>query len=250
IVFSVEVGRGQAQRLRQLLQGLQIGLVDAGFVAVDPGAGHEFVQACLDAERALRNAISLPRFAQPPTEDGKGIILGHEGMRPGSPCAQASGWLARGDTTTNVYGPAVVRQAAARRVLFPGRQGHTGCGRNHPPGSGADAARCPPAAGHPPPHTQVPIMRKRPRGRSGLEIAPLVLGGNVFGWTADEATSFKLLDRFVERGFNAIDTADSYSAWAPGLSGGESETLIGRWLARRGRRDDVVIMTKVGSLQA
>jgi len=93
-------------------------------------------------------------------------------------------------------------------------------------------------------------MRKRPLGRSGLEIAPLVLGGNVFGWTADEATSFKLLDRFVERGFNAIDTADSYSAWAPGLSGGESETLIGRWLARRGRRDDVVIMTKVGSLQA
>ena len=93
-------------------------------------------------------------------------------------------------------------------------------------------------------------MDKRKLGRSGLEIAPLVLGGNVFGWTADEATSFKLLDRFVERGFNAIDTADVYSAWAPGLSGGESETVMGKWLARRGRRDDVVIMTKVGSLQA
>lgn len=92
-------------------------------------------------------------------------------------------------------------------------------------------------------------MNKRTLGRSGLEIAPLVLGGNVFGWTADEATSFKLLDRFVERGFNGIDTADSYSAWAPGLAGGESETVMGKWLAKRGRRDDVVIMTKVGSLK-
>ncbi|MGY0561061.1 aldo/keto reductase [Luteimonas sp. A277] len=93
-------------------------------------------------------------------------------------------------------------------------------------------------------------MKKQPLGRSGLEVAPLVLGGNVFGWTADEATSFDLLDRFTARGFNAIDTADSYSAWAPGLSGGESETVMGKWLARRGRRDDVVIMTKVGSLEA
>lgn len=89
-------------------------------------------------------------------------------------------------------------------------------------------------------------MQKRPLGRSGLEIAPLVFGGNVFGWTADEARSFELLDRFTEAGFNAIDTADSYSAWAPGLSGGESETVIGKWLARRGRREDVVLMTKVG----
>lgn len=88
-------------------------------------------------------------------------------------------------------------------------------------------------------------MEKRKLGRSGLEIAPLVFGGNVFGWTADEATSFKLLDRFVERGFNAIDTADVYSSWAPGLSGGESETVIGNWLKQRGRRDDVVVMTKV-----
>lgn len=89
-------------------------------------------------------------------------------------------------------------------------------------------------------------MQKRKLGRSGPEIAPLVFGGNVFGWTADEATSSRLLDRFVERGFNAIDTADVYSSWAPGLSGGESETVIGNWLAKRGRRDDVVLMTKVG----
>ena len=89
-------------------------------------------------------------------------------------------------------------------------------------------------------------MNKRQLGRSGLAISPLVFGGNVFGWTADEARSFELLDRFVERGFNAIDTSDSYSSWAPGLSGGESETVIGNWLARRGRRDGVVLMTKVG----
>lgn len=88
-------------------------------------------------------------------------------------------------------------------------------------------------------------MQMRRLGRNGPEVAPLVFGGNVFGWTADEATSFRLLDRFVERGFNAIDTADVYSAWGPGLSGGESETVIGNWLAKRGRRDDVVLMTKV-----
>lgn len=89
-------------------------------------------------------------------------------------------------------------------------------------------------------------MQKRQLGRSGLAIAPLVFGGNVFGWTADRVRSFELLDRFVDRGFNAIDTADVYSAWAPGLSGGESETVIGEWLAARKRRDDVVLMTKVG----
>lgn len=89
-------------------------------------------------------------------------------------------------------------------------------------------------------------MQKRQLGRSGLDIAPLVFGGNVFGWTADEPRSFELLDRFVERGFNAIDTADVYSSWAPGLSGGESEAVLGKWLARRGRRDDIVLMTKVG----
>lgn len=89
-------------------------------------------------------------------------------------------------------------------------------------------------------------MQKRALGRSGISIAPIVFGGNVFGWTADQATSFALLDRFVDQGFNAIDTADVYSAFAPGNSGGESETIIGQWLKRRGRRDDVVIMTKVG----
>lgn len=89
-------------------------------------------------------------------------------------------------------------------------------------------------------------MQKRALGGSGISITPLVLGGNVFGWTADEPASFRLLDHFVDRGFNAIDTADVYSAWGPGLSGGESETVMGNWLARRGRRDDVVLMTKVG----
>lgn len=91
---------------------------------------------------------------------------------------------------------------------------------------------------------------KRSLGRSGIDIAPMVFGGNVFGWTADEKRSLELLDRFVERGFNAIDTADSYSMWAPGLNGGESERLIGEWLARRGRRDDIVLMSKVGMLPA
>ena len=82
-------------------------------------------------------------------------------------------------------------------------------------------------------------MQKRPLGRSGLLIAPLMLGGNVFGWTADRQTSFDILDAFVDAGFNAIDTADCYSLWVPGNRGGESETIIGEWLARRGRRDDV-----------
>jgi aryl-alcohol dehydrogenase-like predicted oxidoreductase len=87
----------------------------------------------------------------------------------------------------------------------------------------------------------------RELGRSGLHLAPLVLGGNVFGWTADEPTSFAVLDAFVAGGGNAIDTADVYSAWVPGhAGGGQSETVIGKWLARRGRRDDVLIFTKVG----
>ncbi|WP_242077170.1 aldo/keto reductase [Brevundimonas diminuta] len=90
-------------------------------------------------------------------------------------------------------------------------------------------------------------LPKRKLGSSGLDIAPLVSGGNVFGWTADEATSFALLDAFVEAGFDAIDTADVYSRWVPGHSGGESETIIGKWLKARGRRDDVKILTKVGS---
>ncbi|MET0279113.1 MAG: aldo/keto reductase [Pseudorhodoplanes sp.] len=89
-------------------------------------------------------------------------------------------------------------------------------------------------------------MTRRKLGRSNLSIAPIVFGGNVFGWSADEKTSYTLLDAFVDAGFNAIDTADAYSHWVPGNKGGESETIIGRWLKARGRRDDVTIFTKVG----
>jgi aryl-alcohol dehydrogenase-like predicted oxidoreductase len=89
-------------------------------------------------------------------------------------------------------------------------------------------------------------MDKRKLGNSGLEIAPLVFGGNVLGWTADEATSFKLLDGFVGAGFSCIDTADVYSKWVPGHKGGESETIIGNWLKARGNRTQVVLATKVG----
>jgi aryl-alcohol dehydrogenase-like predicted oxidoreductase len=83
-------------------------------------------------------------------------------------------------------------------------------------------------------------------GKTDLQIAPVVFGGNVFGWTADEATSFKLLDAFLDLGFNCIDTADVYSAWVPGHAGGESETIIGKWLARTGNRSRIVLLTKVG----
>ena len=89
-------------------------------------------------------------------------------------------------------------------------------------------------------------MQKRRLGQSSLEIAPLAFGGNVFGWTADEKTSFALLDSFVAAGFNFIDTADVYSRWHPGNSGGESETIIGKWLKARGNRDKVIIATKLG----
>jgi len=89
-------------------------------------------------------------------------------------------------------------------------------------------------------------MNMRPLGRSGLMTAPLAFGGNVFGWTAAEATSFRLLDAFVDAGFNLIDTADVYSRWVPGHSGGESEAIIGRWLKQSGKRDRVLIATKVG----
>jgi len=89
-------------------------------------------------------------------------------------------------------------------------------------------------------------MQFRPLGRSGLATAPLVFGGNVLGWTADEATSFAVLDAFVDGGFNLIDTADVYSRWAPGHSGGESESVIGRWLKAGGKRHRVLIATKVG----
>lgn len=91
-------------------------------------------------------------------------------------------------------------------------------------------------------------MEYRTLGSTDLQIAPLVLGGNVFGWTADAKSSFRVLDAFVDHGFNAIDTADAYSAWVDGHSGGESETVIGRWLAERGSdlRDRIVLITKVG----
>ena len=90
-------------------------------------------------------------------------------------------------------------------------------------------------------------VEKRPLGSSGLSVAPLALGGNVFGWTADEPTSFRILDAFVEAGGNIVDSADVYSAWVPGNKGGESETVIGNWLRRDpGKRDRIVIATKVG----
>ena len=92
------------------------------------------------------------------------------------------------------------------------------------------------------------MSRKRRLGATDMETVPLVLGGNVFGWTADKTASFAILDAFVARGGSMIDTADVYSAWVPGHSGGESETMIGEWLKRSGKRDDVIIATKVGML--
>jgi aryl-alcohol dehydrogenase-like predicted oxidoreductase len=89
-------------------------------------------------------------------------------------------------------------------------------------------------------------VTKRKLGNTGLETGPLAFGGNVFGWTADEPTSFKLLDAFVASGLNLIDTADVYSKWVPGNKGGESETIIGNWLEKRGGRDKVLIATKLG----
>src|SRR5207237_2027712 len=90
-------------------------------------------------------------------------------------------------------------------------------------------------------------MNKRKLGSTGFEVAPLAFGGNVFGWTADEAMSFRLLDAFVGAGFNLVDTAESYSRSVTGHQGGESETVIGGWIGRRGRHDDVIIASKVGS---
>ncbi len=90
-------------------------------------------------------------------------------------------------------------------------------------------------------------MDKRSLGNSGITIVPFVFGGNVFGWTIDERTSFQLLDAFVDHGLDCIDTSDVYSRWAPGNKGGESETIIGRWLKNTGKRNSVIIATKVGS---
>lgn len=93
------------------------------------------------------------------------------------------------------------------------------------------------------------MVEMREIGSSGIEVAPLALGGNVFGWTADEATSFTLLDAFVDAGGTMIDTADVYSAWVEGHEGGESETVIGKWLGKTGKRNEVVIATKTGMMQ-
>ncbi len=90
------------------------------------------------------------------------------------------------------------------------------------------------------------MMKTRKLGGSGLEVAPLALGGNVFGWTIDEPASFQILDAFVDAGFNLVDTADVYSRWAPGNHGGESETILGKWMKQRGNRDKVVLATKAG----
>jgi len=89
-------------------------------------------------------------------------------------------------------------------------------------------------------------MTKRKLGNSSIEIAPLALGGNVFGWTIDQPASFRILDGFVDAGFTFIDTADIYSAWVPGNKGGESETIVGNWLKQTGKRSKVVVATKVG----
>jgi aryl-alcohol dehydrogenase-like predicted oxidoreductase len=89
-------------------------------------------------------------------------------------------------------------------------------------------------------------MQTRKLGGSGLEVSPICLGGNVFGWTADEPSSFAILDAFVGAGFNFIDTADVYSRWVPGHRGGESETVLGNWFRRSGKRKNVILATKVG----
>jgi aryl-alcohol dehydrogenase-like predicted oxidoreductase len=89
-------------------------------------------------------------------------------------------------------------------------------------------------------------MDYRTLGRSTLKISPVCLGGNVFGWTVDEPTSFSILDAWLDAGFNFVDTADVYSRWAPGHAGGESETIIGKWLKASGKRDKVILATKVG----
>src|SRR4051812_37986966 len=90
-------------------------------------------------------------------------------------------------------------------------------------------------------------MNKRKLGNTDLYISPVVFGGNVLGWTVNEERSFELLDEFTGAGFNMVDTADSYSRWAPGNKGGESETIIGNWMKQNNKRNDVLISTKVGS---
>jgi aryl-alcohol dehydrogenase-like predicted oxidoreductase len=95
----------------------------------------------------------------------------------------------------------------------------------------------------------MPQTSRRQLGRSALQVSPLCFGGNVFGWTVDEKTAFSILDAWVDAGFNFIDTADVYSRWAPGNSGGESEAIIGKWIKQGGRRDRIVLATKIGSAE-
>jgi aryl-alcohol dehydrogenase-like predicted oxidoreductase len=90
-------------------------------------------------------------------------------------------------------------------------------------------------------------MKLRTLGKTDIQIAPIVFGGNVFGWTIDEQRSFEMLDAFVAAGFNCIDTADVYSSWVPGNKGGESESILGRWMKARGNRKQIVLATKLGS---
>jgi len=92
----------------------------------------------------------------------------------------------------------------------------------------------------------MPSPSLRALGRSGLEVSPICLGGNVFGWTVDESMSFRLLDAWVDAGMNFVDTADVYSRWVPGHAGGESETILGKWFRQSGKRNRVVLATKVG----
>src|SRR5690606_35397156 len=89
-------------------------------------------------------------------------------------------------------------------------------------------------------------MIKRTLGKSGLEVPPLIFGGNVFGWTVKEGNTFAILDILYDAGFNCVDTANTYSKWVPGNQGGESEILIGKWMNTRGTRDEMIIATKVG----
>ncbi len=114
-----------------------------------------------------------------------------------------------------------------------------GCGRS------SDETKAAPAAAASSAATPAAIAKRR-IGRSDISISPLVLGGNVFGWTADKDRSFEILDRFVEAGFETIDTADVYSGWVEGNNGGESETILGEWMRSRGNRDRIILITKMG----
>ena len=89
-------------------------------------------------------------------------------------------------------------------------------------------------------------MKKRTLGKSDLSVAPIAFGANVFGWTLNEQDSFRILDEFVDNDFNLIDTADTYSTWVPGNSGGESEIIIGNWIKQGGKRERIILATKVG----